>query len=115
VKYALAVLVLCGLCSAQEQSFPKENRFTIPTFLALQASDAWATDKGFNSGNWQEHNPLVSSDRSTRIVYFAGTAGAVILTGYILHRTNHHLMEKALMHIAIGTEAYASAHSWAGQ
>ena len=114
VKVLIALMLVCT-ANAQESSFRHENRFTIPAFLALQASDAYATDRGFNTGHWVEHNPIIPSSRSGRIAYFSATAAAVILTGYILHKTNHHKAERALMLGAIGTEAYSSAHSWIGQ
>ena len=99
---------------SQERKFwDSPNKVLVPSYLALTASDAVATERLWRSGRgWSESNPLIPNSRAGRVAYFAGTAAAVLGASYLAHRTGHHKWERAILWIGTATEAQASASSW---
>jgi len=91
-----------------------QTRILVPTYLALTAADAAATEHIWNrTSNFREANPLVPSTRAGRVAYFAGTAGAVIGAAYLLHRTGHRKLEKTVLWLGCAAETQASAWTFA--
>src|SRR5882762_8533938 len=103
------VLILFGSAEGQEHRYwDTQNKILIPSYLALSASDAAATERLWQSGpGWSESNPLIPGTRAGRVAYFAGTAAGVLSASYLAHKTGHHKLEKVILWIGNITEAQA--------
>jgi len=105
--------ILSGPSLKDHKFWDTQNKILVPSYLALTASDAAATERLWRSGpGWSESNPLVPDSRAGRVVYFAGTAAAVLGVSYLAHRTGHHKWERAILWVGTATEAQASTLSW---
>lgn len=90
------------------------RKFAVPTFVALQALDAGATEYGFHQRNWVEHNPLIPHSTAGRMTYFGLTGAGVVLGSAWLEHRGHGRLSKVLLVGAIAVEGYAASHSLAG-
>ncbi len=79
------------------QSWAHSNCFLLPSYLALTAADAWATQRD-QTMRWHiERNPLVPHTTAGRAAYFTGTAAAVVGVSHLLDRKGHRRWAKALL------------------
>jgi hypothetical protein len=80
------------------------NRALFAAVAATSAADFAVTRANLQSGG-QELNPMVRVfGRSTAglALNFAGETAGVISLSYLLHKTNHHRMERALSMVNVG-------------
>jgi hypothetical protein len=108
----LGVVLLLGNMGLCQQSFLKENRVWLPSYLALQGADAWGTERDQSYRYHHERNPLIPGTTLGRAGYFAGTAAGVISIAWLFHHYQHHRWEKATLWIASGIELQAGIRSW---
>ena len=89
--------------------FDRQNKILFIAVGALSGAD-FAVTRANLQGGGQELNPLVQPfGRSTAglAVNFAGETAAIISVSYLLHKTNHHKMERAISYVNIGSSAGA--------
>jgi hypothetical protein len=106
------VLLALGIGHGQEQFWTPQTIVTASALTAATGADAWATDRGFESGHWDEHNPLVPHARAGRLAYFSGTLAAGVAGAWLLHRYHHERLAQWAMRIQLGVEVQAAA--WSG-
>lgn len=87
------------------------NIVLVGGFLALTGIDAGATQAGYATGRWQEHNPLVPGSTADRAIYFGATAAGTIGLAQWLHRRGHGSLARGVLAAGIAVEGYAAGHS----
>lgn len=100
----------------EHKFWDKENAALFVVTAALSGADFAVTRSNLQSGG-QELNPVVRIfGRSTAglAVNFAGETAGVVSVSYLLHRTGHHKLERALSMVDIagsaGAVSYGLAH-----
>jgi hypothetical protein len=87
----------------------RQNKILFIAVGAFSGAD-FAVTRANLQGGGQELNPLVRPfGRSTAglAVNFAGETAAIISVSYLLHKTNHHKMERGISYVNIGSSAGA--------
>jgi len=130
MKALLALLLLTAAASAQNfvapssslPDAPSQHHFwTLETkvntgiLAGLVAADAITTQRGLDHG-YREANPIMRPfvTRGTA-GQAAGSAlgfGAALGTVYILHKTNHHKVERIAMRLMIGVQSAVVANNF---
>ena len=105
MKY-LAVLLLCGVCSAQN-FWTKEMKAETAVLTAEIAYDGITTQKLLGKG-YGEANPLarpmVTHGTAGQAAASAVGLGAVLGTSYLLHRMHHDKASRWVMRAAVVAE-----------
>src|ERR1700722_7081100 len=120
----LIMALICYVSRAQDlPKLPQKADFWDPANKALFASHAVleALDFGITHHNLstggKELDPaakaLCESGTPGQLVFFGGRMAGVIAISYLLHRTGHHKLERALPIYASGDSAYGVAYSFA--
>ena len=118
------VIFLCSTGWAQDlRESPTKHNFWDTTNKTLFASHAAleALDLGITHYNLSHGGREMDSmakalcERGTvgQLVFFGGRMAGVVAVSYILHRTGHHKLERALPIYASGDSAYGVAYSFA--
>jgi hypothetical protein len=98
---------------AEHRFFDKKNVSFMVLSSAAIAADGWTTRQN-NIDGFSEINPVarpfVHSNGKTAM-YFGGSQVAIIGGMYLLHRTNHHKLERILPLVAAGVEGFWTAHN----
>ena len=115
---AAAVISVSSTTAAPQRSeyehkfWDKENSALFVATAALSGADFAVTRSNLQSGG-QELNPVVRIfGRSTAglAVNFAGETAGVITVSYLLHRTGHHKLERALSMVDVAGSAGAVSY-----
>jgi hypothetical protein len=98
---------------AEHHFFDKTNVSLMALSSAAIASDGWTTRQN-NADGFSEINPVarpfVRSNAKTAL-YFGGAQAAVVGGMYLLHRTNHHKLERILPLAISGVEGFWTVHN----
>jgi hypothetical protein len=98
---------------AEHHFFDKTNVSLMALSSAAIAADGLTTRQN-NADGFSEINPVarpfVRSDGKAAL-YFGGSQAAVVGGMYLLHRTNHHKLERILPLAAAGVEGFWAAHN----
>jgi hypothetical protein len=89
----------------------RENTFLFATSAAFSTADFIATRNNLRNGG-QELNPVTrvfSGSTAGLAVNFAGETVGVVGVSYLLHKTGHHKLERAVSILNIGASASAVA------
>jgi hypothetical protein len=89
----------------------RENAFLFATSAAFSTVDFIATRNNLRNGG-QELNPVTrmfSGSTAGLAVNFAGETVGVVGVSYLLHKTGHHKLERAVSILNIGASASAVA------
>lgn len=100
---------------ANHKFWDKENYALFAASAVLNAADFAVTRANLQSGG-QELNPLVRLfGRSTPglAMNFVGETAGVVSISYLLHKTGHHKLERAVSLINIGSSAGAVSYGLA--
>jgi hypothetical protein len=87
----------------------RENSFLFATNAAFSTADFIVTRNNLRNGG-QELNPVTrvfSGSTAGLAVNFAGEAVGVMGLSYMLHKTGHHRLERAVSVLSIGSSATA--------
>ena len=102
----LAVLLLCGVCSAQS-FWTREMKVETGLLTAEIAYDGVTTQKLMGRG-YGEANPLarpmVTHGNAGQAAASAVGLGAVLGTSYLLHRAHHDKASRWVMRVAVVAE-----------
>ena len=86
------------------------------THATLEAVDFGITHHNLSDGG-RELDPmakaLCESGTAGQLVFFGGRMAGVVAISYLLHKTGHHKLERALPLYASGDSAYGVAYSFA--
>ena len=120
----LIALLLCGSAWAGElpnapsshKFWDKPNKILFAVHVGLEATDFAITHHNLSRGG-TEMNPmakdLCESGTAGQLVFFGGRIAGLTAITYLLHRTRHHKMERALLVAASVDSAYGVTYSFA--
>jgi hypothetical protein len=120
----LLTLLLCGAsvaqdlpeASTQHDFWDRANKMLFASHATLEAVDFGITHHNLSDGG-RELDPmakaLCESGTAGQLVFFGGRMAGVVAISYLLHKTGHHKLERALPLYASGDSAYGVAYSFA--
>lgn len=120
----IVLLILLGSFGASAQTLPdapkpqhgffdKKNFALIAMSAAAISADGWTTRRN-NADGFSEINPVARPfvrSNGKAAMYFGGSQAAVIGGMYLLHRTNHHKLERILPLAVTGVEGFWTIHN----
>jgi hypothetical protein len=93
--------------------FDKKNVALMAVSAAAISADGWTTRQN-NIDGFSEINPVARPfvhSNGKAALYFGSSQAAIIGGMYLLHRTNHHKLERILPLVAAGVEGFWTAHN----
>ena len=92
------------------------NKILLISHFGLEAADFGITHYNLSRGgrelNWMA-KPLVERGTAGQVTFFAGRSVAVVGISYLLHKSQHHKLERAFIAAASADSAYGVVFSFA--